>query len=128
MRTRNRPPFNRRDFLKLGGALAAASLASACTPQERSSETQGSTDGFTSVTQPSIENLPASLAVIALNRMAFGPRPGDIEAFNALGDTDEERLRAYVEQQLNPDSIDDSDFEARYEAAGFETLHKTQQE
>ncbi len=128
MQTNPRRSFNRRDLLKLGGTLAAVSLVSACTPEERTSEPQIVPDGSTSATHPLVENLPAPLAVIALNRMGFGPRPGDIDAFNALGGSDEERLRAYVEQQLNPESIDDSDFEARYEAAGFETLHKTQGE
>jgi len=71
---------------------------------------------------------PVPLGIIALNRMGFGPRPGELEAFNALGATDDERLRAHVTQQLNPDSIDDGDFEARHAAAGFETLHKTQDE
>ncbi len=51
-----------------------------------------------------------------------------MEVFNALGSTDEERLRAYVTQQLNPETIDDSDFESRFTAAGFETLFKTQDE
>jgi len=60
--------------------------------------------------------------------MGFGPRPGDFETFNSLGATDEERLRAYVDQQLNPDSIDDSEFESRYNAAAFETLHKSHEQ
>jgi hypothetical protein len=68
---------------------------------------------------------PPSLAVIALNRMGFGPRKGDIEAFNALGSTDDERLNVYVDQQLNPESIDDSALEARLDAAGYTTLKKT---
>ena len=63
------------------------------------------------------------LEVIALNRMAFGPRPGDLEAFRSLGADDDARLKAYVEQQLAPDSIDDSDLEARL--AGFTTLNKS---
>jgi uncharacterized protein (DUF1800 family) len=60
--------------------------------------------------------------------MGYGPRPGDLDLFDALGSTDEERLRNYVSQQLDPDSIDDGEFETRYTAAGFENLHKTQDE
>ena len=67
---------------------------------------------------------PPSLAVIALNRMAFGPRAGDVAAFNALGSTDEQRLAAYVDQQLNPASIDDSALDTRLEEAGYTTLKK----
>ena len=68
---------------------------------------------------------PPSAAIIALNRMAFGPRPGDVEAFNALGATDAGRLTAYVDQQLNPASIDDSAAEARLAQSGFTTLGKS---
>ncbi len=68
---------------------------------------------------------PPSAAVIALSRMGFGPAPGDVEAFNALGGTDAERLTAYVDQQLDPDSIDDSAAEARIAQSGFTTLEKS---
>jgi len=66
-----------------------------------------------------------SLAVAALNRMAFGPRPGDIAAFNALGATDAARMQAYVDQQLNPAGIDDSELEARLAGPDFMTLDKS---
>jgi len=68
---------------------------------------------------------PPSGAVIALNRMAFGPRPGDIAAFNALGGSDATRIAAFVAEQLDPDSIDDSAADARIAAAGYETLDKS---
>jgi uncharacterized protein (DUF1800 family) len=38
----------------------------------------------------------------ALNRLAFGPRPGDVERVRALG------LEKWIEQQLSPEKIDDS--------------------
>jgi uncharacterized protein (DUF1800 family) len=64
--------------------------------------------------------------IIALNRLAFGPRPGDLDAFRQLpGATDRERLAAYVDQQLNPQSIDDSACGARLDGAGFVTLGKS---
>ncbi len=65
------------------------------------------------------------LAVIALNRLGFGPRPGDIAAFNALGASDTARLTAYVDQQLNPGAIVDTECNNRLAAAGFTTLGKT---
>ena len=43
----------------------------------------------------------------ALNRLTFGPRPGDMQAIEAMG------LDNWINQQLNPQSIDDSAFEAR---------------
>ena len=65
--------------------------------------------------------LPAA-SVIALNRMGFGPRPGDIGLFNGLGANDQERMAAYVAQQLDPDSIDDSFMESRIAAANFASV------
>ena len=61
-------------------------------------------------------------AVIALNRMGFGPRPGDIAAFNALGGSPEARLAAYVSQQTQPQGLDDSELQGRLNAAGFESV------
>lgn len=125
--------MNRRDFLKLMGAFAGAAGASAaitaCAPEQVPLPDPTRVVPIQPTGVPPEPVLPpVELGIIALNRMAYGPRPGDLEAFNALGATDDERLRAYVAQQLNPETIDDSEFEARYNAAGFETLHKTQDE
>jgi uncharacterized protein (DUF1800 family) len=111
------------------GTLAITSAA-ACTPETtpKLNPTQSVVPDLPTGVPPEPVLPPVSLGIIALNRMGFGPRPGDLEAFNALGATDEERLRAYVTQQLNPESIDDSEFEEHYSAAGFETLHKTHAE
>ena len=43
----------------------------------------------------------------ALNRLTFGPRPGDVAAVEAMG------LRTWFETQLNPQKIDDSALNAR---------------
>ena len=45
----------------------------------------------------------------ALNRLAFGPRPGDLERVKKLG------LDKWVDAQLNPDSLDDKAISARLE-------------
>ena len=71
--------------------------------------------------RPQAPALPP-ISIIALNRMGFGPRPGDRAAFNALGATPDDRLAAYVAQQLDPDSIDDSDVEARIAAANYDSV------
>src|SRR5689334_281112 len=42
-----------------------------------------------------------------LNRIAFGPRPGDLQAIKAIG------LQAYIDQQLHPDRIQDPNLGAR---------------
>ena len=56
--------------------------------------------------------LPADQQMIhALNRLTFGPRPGDVQKVRALG------LDKWIDQQLRPDRIDDSaidEFVARY--------------
>src|SRR5450631_1489575 len=44
--------------------------------------------------------------VHVLNRIGFGPRPGDVEKVHALG------LQKYIEQQLRPDRIPDAGMSA----------------
>lgn len=46
----------------------------------------------------------------ALNRLTFGPRPGDVAAVEAMG------LDKWIDQQLHPETIDDSALEARLAA------------
>src|SRR5207253_6395890 len=43
----------------------------------------------------------------ALNRLAYGPRPGDVERVQQIG------LATWIEQQLHPDGLDDSALAAR---------------
>jgi uncharacterized protein (DUF1800 family) len=43
----------------------------------------------------------------ALNRLTFGPRPGEVAAVERIG------LNRWFEQQLNPATIDDSELEAK---------------
>jgi uncharacterized protein (DUF1800 family) len=45
----------------------------------------------------------------ALNRLGYGPRPGDVERVRQMG------LQKWIEQQLDPRSIDDHAAEARLE-------------
>src|SRR5256885_2536061 len=64
---------------------------------------------------PSLKNLPitelsAEEAIQhALNRLAYGPRPGDVVRIKQMG------LAKWIDQQLNPNSIDDKAVEARLE-------------
>ncbi|HMD06313.1 MAG TPA: DUF1800 family protein [Candidatus Acidoferrum sp.] len=64
---------------------------------------------------PALKNLPitelsADEAVLhALNRLAYGPRPGDVERVRQMG------LAKWIDQQLNPNSMDDKALEARLE-------------
>jgi uncharacterized protein (DUF1800 family) len=62
-----------------------------------------------------ITELSADEAILhALNRLAYGPRPGDVERVRQMG------LAKWIEQQLNPNAIDDRAVEARLEQ--FPTL------
>ena len=57
-----------------------------------------------------IRELSADEAIFhALNRLAYGPRPGDVERVRQMG------LAKWIDQQLNPNSIDDKALEARLE-------------
>ncbi len=65
-----------------------------------------------------ITDLNEEEAVIhALNRLAFGPRPGDVERIRAMG------LEKWIQQQLKPESIDDSAMAKRLEQ--YSTLAKS---
>jgi uncharacterized protein (DUF1800 family) len=62
-----------------------------------------------------ITELSADEAILhALNRLAYGPRPGDVERVRQMG------LAKWIDQQLNPNSIDDKAVQARLE--NFPTL------
>lgn len=67
-----------------------------------------------------------AFAVRVLNNMTFGATLADVAAFNALGSTEAGRLTAYVDQQLNWASIDDSALEQRLADGGYTTLSKSQ--
>jgi uncharacterized protein (DUF1800 family) len=45
----------------------------------------------------------------ALNRLAYGPRPGDVERIRQMG------LEKWISQQLNPETLDDSALDERLE-------------
>ena len=55
-----------------------------------------------------ITELSADEAILhALNRLAYGPRPGDVERVRQMG------LAKWIELQLNPNSVDDKAVESR---------------
>jgi uncharacterized protein (DUF1800 family) len=66
--------------------------------------------------QEAFANVPVNRDEIVhvLNRITFGPRPGDVETVQKMG------LRNFIEQQLHPESIDDSAVEQQL--AGFDLL------
>ena len=51
----------------------------------------------------------------AMNRLGYGPRPGDLERVRQMG------LEKWIDQQLHPESIDDSGLDKRL--ANYQTLN-----
>jgi uncharacterized protein (DUF1800 family) len=130
--------LSRRALLAGSSALAvAAGTANWLAESAHAQETTGQETAMTpAMRTPVYEQMAAAaldagppalpnIAVIALNRMGFGPRPGDWAAFKALGGSDDERFAAYVEQQLDPAAFDDSACDIMLANAGFVTLSKS---
>lgn len=125
--------LDRRTLLK-GAALTAASLAAAASAGHAQAQDGGPEAPASGPDVPAgavdqagptvflegIEALtpqtPPELAVIVLNRLAYGPRPGsfDYNTFrNVAGATDADKLVAWVDWQLNPGAIADTEFDAQ---------------
>src|SRR6266403_1110266 len=85
----------------LGFDVSAAAATSAAAKDKKSKQA------------PSLKGLPISelspdeAILHALNRLAYGPRPGEVERVRQMG------LPKWIEEQLNPGSIDDKALEAR---------------
>ena len=130
------PPLSRRRLLLGAGSATVAGAALAALHPAHAAQAQEAPTGVPAMRAPHRAQAPAAdgdpLApapeLIALNRMAFGPRPGDLAALMALGANSEERLQAYVAQQTDPATVDDSACDARIAAAGFVTLDKSRQQ
>lgn len=122
-------PDRRHLLAGMGAVLAAATLGQGLQPAAAQAEEPSGQPAMRSpqhaLAQVAAEPALPDLAVIALNRMGFGPRPGDIAAFRALGDTTQAAFTAYVEQQLNPAAIDDSACDAILANHQFQTLGKS---
>src|SRR5436309_734885 len=81
------------------------------------------TTGLIAADKHKLKKVPAGVAQMddskrtlhALNRMTFGPRPGEAERVAAMG------IDKWFEQQLHPEKIDDHALEARL--APFRTLN-----
>lgn len=82
-------------------------------------------DSFDSASVPPPAGNGPALAIKVLNKAAYGPRPGEIAAFNALGANDDARLNAWLDQQLDPDALVDTDCDNRVAAANYTPLGMT---
>jgi uncharacterized protein (DUF1800 family) len=122
---------SRRTMLRGVGATGAAFAATVVLRSPQTAQAQEPPPPFAMRRSPVLDiagtSEPAlpSPEIIALNRICFGPRPGDWSALQTMGSTPEARVRAFVEQQLSPASIPDADCDARLAAQGFATLGKS---
>jgi uncharacterized protein (DUF1800 family) len=136
--------ISRRDFVNLATKASASTITgssgsptTSLTPMRNSQKsfesagTLAAKAAASGTENPDIDSyrkhaasLP-KLSVIVLTRLGFGPTPQEIADFESLGATDEVRLSNWLDKQLNPDSIADSDCNARIQSAGFTTVNKT---
>jgi uncharacterized protein (DUF1800 family) len=99
---------SRREFVATGGLSVALAAAAGCGKlrnpvQEVAAAIQGRPGPFAAPGAGDIDPITH-----VLNRLSFGARPGDYERVRKLGPTPEAAARAYVEEQLAPERIDDS--------------------
>ena len=113
--------LSRRTFLKVGGSSAALLATVGCDQLPRELRfLYGQAKPGGPFQPPATTDIDPISHV--LNRVAFGPRPGDYERVRKLASTPDAAAAAYLEQQLNPERIDDA--EAEEAARRFETLNE----
>ena len=66
-----------------------------------------------SVKKPVVKMTEDRKVVHALNRLTFGPRPGDVEAVKKMG------LSRWIDRQLDPSKIDDASVDAKLAKLGM---------
>jgi hypothetical protein len=105
--------LSRREFLKLGGLAATTATISACSAAGRRIAQNELPDSLLAPTGlppgnpataagPGLPVLAVDPVLRLLNRAGYGPRPGDAQRVAELG------LAAYLEEQLAPESIEDT--------------------
>ena len=103
--------ISRRQFLNLT-ALSGAGLGAGCSDSPlgvnlpdilQFGPTDAPLEPFTAPDRSEI-----GIVSHCLNRLTFGAAPGDYDRVTALDKDPEKAANAFIEQQLNPESIDDS--------------------
>ncbi len=111
---------SRRQALAATGSMLGAAVLPSSAPRVEAATAPGQARQA-----PAGSPALAPLPVIMYNRLAFGPRPGDIAGFSRLpGHTDRDKLHAWVEEQLRPELIDDAVCDAHLSAGRWSTLTK----
>jgi uncharacterized protein (DUF1800 family) len=105
--------LSRRDFIKIGGLAAAMAALSSCTafpPTTTHSQVIATpTPVSPTAAAPTLTAAPVSnyLVTRTLKRITFGLRPEDIARANEIG------LDNFIDEQLAPSSISDTDLEGK---------------
>ena len=119
-------PLTRREALKTIG-ISTAALAGLA-PLQSLANLLESSQSLAAARDQATEPAFPPLGIIALNRIAYGMRPGffDISTFQSFGGTTPaEKLAGFVDWQLNPAAINDGDCDNRIAAANLTTLNKS---
>ncbi|HWG57970.1 MAG TPA: DUF1800 domain-containing protein [Candidatus Acidoferrales bacterium] len=123
------PQRTRHPLDAMGAALLALALGLALTmvvprasadktAQDQSSDSQGIHLSKKFKGNLPITELTEDQAILhALNRLGYGPRPGDIERIRQSG------LEKWIDAQLHPETIDDSALDRRLEK--YSTIHES---
>jgi uncharacterized protein (DUF1800 family) len=110
--------FYRRDKASRGRVLSLAALAVTAVMLGGSSYAvaqQGVTRKAKSAPKAAVDSVSEDAKILhVLNRLGFGPRPDDVQMVKQVG------LHRYIEQQLNPDLLDDSQLDRKLQ--GFPEL------
>ena len=101
--------------MKITKLIAVTAALLGVTPVGVYAQNAGAKSPARTVTRSDVRELPADQQIIqALNRLTFGPRPGDALKVRAMG------LDKWIDLQLHPEKIDDranEQFVASYPAA-----------
>ena len=111
--------FSRRHFLKVSGSTAALLATVGCDQLPRELTVLYAQQKPVGPFQPPLTEQIDPITH-ALNRLAFGPRPGDYERVSKLSATPEKAVETYIEEQLNPEQVKDEPGELAVRR--FETL------
>ncbi|MGA7195065.1 MAG: DUF1800 domain-containing protein [Anaerolineales bacterium] len=103
--------ISRRDFIKTSGLFAAFAALAACAPQTTALTIAGHSSGSGSIGVVPTPIVPTAIAstmsavdpltVLTLNRISFGATPEMYDRVGQIG------LDAFMDEQLQPDSIND---------------------
>lgn len=101
--------LNRRKFLGAGAAVGLAGLS--VTQSAKAAPSPEKFGGKTPMRPAPVAKAPGAvapppLAALVLNKAAYGPRPGEVEAFNALDPDENVALNLWLTDQLNPSPAD----------------------